>query len=36
LGADSVDVLQRDLQLSPERLQALVASGAVVLPSSSV
>ena len=36
LGADSVDVLQRDLQLSPERVQALVASGAVVLPSSSV
>lgn len=36
LGADSLDVLQRDLQLSPERVQALVASGAVVLPSSSV
>lgn len=36
LGADSADVLQRDLQLSPERVQALVASGAVVLPLASV
>ena len=36
LGADSADVLQRELHLSPERVQALVASGAVVLPSSSV
>jgi hypothetical protein len=36
LGADSADVLQRELNLSPERVQALVASGAVVLPSSFV
>lgn len=36
LGADSADVLQRELHLSPERVQALVASGAVVLASSSV
>lgn len=36
LGADSADVLQRELHLSPERVQALVASGAVVLHSSSV
>jgi len=36
LGQDSADVLQRELHLSPERVQALVASGAVVLPSSSV
>lgn len=34
LGADSADVLQRDLQLSPERLQSLVDCGAVSLPSS--
>ena len=35
LGADSADVLMRDLQLSPERLQSLVDCGAVSLPSSS-
>ena len=34
LGADGADVLQRDLQIGPERLQALVDCGAVSLPSS--
>lgn len=34
LGADSAEVLQHELHLDPERLQALAACGAVSLPSS--
>ena len=32
LGADGADVLQRELQCSPEQVQALIACGAVHLP----